>query len=290
MMRSGGDREFDKIGTSARQDGSTRARVWRLVLAATGLGALATLAVALAPSGAAAAACALSIMNCGSTISSPGNYTLSGPSPMNSTGTCIDITASRVTLSGSGTGIKGPGSATPTIGVHIGPTANRVILENILAEGFGQGIRVDGPNASTFFIETTGNNRGTVVNGANAFLIEEISFMDNVAGIQVNATATDFVMVAGEGIDDAGVGIKLNGVSGAFIDDAIGDDDGTFGIWLKSASNNVMSGFQPRTTVLRASTWDATRPARTARPALPACPPATATLSWALCTGRRAVS
>jgi hypothetical protein len=160
-MTSAVDRKSDKIGTSARQDGKRRALGWRSALAASGLGALAMLAVALAPSGAAAAACALSILNCGCTISSPGNYTLTGTSPMNSTGTCVDITASHVTLSGGGgvTAIKGPGSTTPTFGVHIDPTANRVILENILAENFGQGIRVDGPNASTFLVETTGTTK-----------------------------------------------------------------------------------------------------------------------------------
>jgi len=235
-------RKSDKIGASARQVGRRRAYGWRSALAASGLGALAMLAVALAPSGAAAAACALSILNCGCTISSPGNYTLTGSNPMNSTGTCVDITASHVTLTG-GPAIKGPGSTTPTFGVHIEPTANKVTLESVLAENFGQGIRVDGPNTSTFLVETTGNNKGTVVNGANAFLIEEISVSDNVAGIQVNPTATDFVMVIGEAVNDTGVGIKLNGVSGAFIDEAVAQGDGTFGIWLQSASNNVISGF-----------------------------------------------
>ena len=83
----------------------------------------------LAPTDAAAATCALSILNCGCTINAPGNYTLSGASPMNSTGTCINITASNVTLSSSGIVIKGPGSVPGTIGVYIAPTANKVILE-----------------------------------------------------------------------------------------------------------------------------------------------------------------
>jgi hypothetical protein len=242
MTRAVG-RKSDNPGTSAQQNGRMSAYGWRSALAAIGLGALAMLAVALAPSGASAAACALSIPTCGCTINSPGTYTLTGSSPMNSTGTCIDITASHVTLSGGGMVIKGPGSTTPTFGVHIEPAANRVILESIVAEDFGQGFRVDGPNATTLLAESTGNNRGTVVNGANAFLIEEISVLDNVAGIQVNATATDFVMVIGEAVNETGVGIKLNGVSGAFIDEAVAQGDGTFGIWLRSASNNVISGF-----------------------------------------------
>jgi len=202
------------------------------------------LALALAPSGAAAAACALSIPTCGCTINSTGTYTLTGTSPMTSTGTCINITASNVTLSGSSIVIKGPGSATSTFGVHIAPTANRVLLEGIEAEDFGQGIRVDGPNASLLEVETSLNNKGMVVNGANAYLIETISEEDNLVGIQINATATDFVMVIGDAVFETGAGIELNGVNGAFLTDVGAEGDGTFGIWLKSAANNFISGFE----------------------------------------------
>ena len=60
------------------------------------------LTLALTPSGASAAACALSIPTCGCTINFPGSYTLTGSDLMNSTGTCVDITASNVSLVGSG--------------------------------------------------------------------------------------------------------------------------------------------------------------------------------------------
>jgi parallel beta-helix repeat protein len=200
------------------------------------------LALALAPSEAAAGACALSIPKCGCTINSPGNYVLTGASPMQSTGTCVDITASKVTLGGAV--IKGPGPTTATFGIHIEPSANKVFLEDVEAEDFGQGIRIDGPNASTFLVLTGANNKGTVVNGANAFLIEEISESDNAVGIQVNPTATNFVMVLGEALGEAGVGIELNGVSGAFLSDSTAPENGSFGIWLRSASNNFISGFQ----------------------------------------------
>jgi hypothetical protein len=117
------------------------------------------------------------------------------------------------------------------------------MLQGIEAEDFGQGIRVDGPNASLIGDVTTLNNKGTVVNGANAYLIEVISELDNFVGIQVNASATDFVGVILEALDATGAGIKLNGVSGAFIDEAVAAGNGTFGIWLASASNNEIDGF-----------------------------------------------
>jgi parallel beta-helix repeat protein len=64
-----------------------------------------------------------------------------------------------------------------------------------------------------------------------------------LAGIQANALATDFVMVAGAATGAAGAGILLNGVNGAFIEDATAEGNGKFGIWLKSASNNAIDGF-----------------------------------------------
>jgi len=199
--------------------------------------------LALAPSEAAAAACALSIPKCGCTINSPGDYILTGSSPMTSTGTCVDITASNVTLTGL-PALQGPGPTSPTVGVHIELTANKVILEDILIEDFGQGIRVDGPNATTYGVTTRLNNKGAVVNGTNAFMIGEFSQMDNAVGIQVNATATNFVMVQSTASSEAGVGIELNGVAGAVLNEPVAENDGTFGIWLRSASDNVIANFE----------------------------------------------
>jgi len=202
------------------------------------------LIMAATPSEAGAAACALSIPTCGCTISSPGSYTLTGASPMNSTGTCIDIAASNVTLLGNGTIVlQGPGSTTPTFGVLVEPTANKVTLANIIAEKFGQGVHVDGPNASLYTVITALNHRGVVVNGANAYLLVVESELDNVVGIQINASATGFSGAVLVGVEATGAGIKLNGVSGAFIDEAEAEGNGTFGIWLQSASNNSIDGF-----------------------------------------------
>jgi len=92
-------------------------------------------------------------------------------------------------------------------------------------------------------VTTTGNNKGVVINGANAYAFVVFSLADNLVGIQVNSTATDFTMIVGGGLSDAGAGIKLNGVNGAFIDSFEAGGDGTFGIWLKSASNNAISDF-----------------------------------------------
>jgi hypothetical protein len=203
------------------------------------------LTLALTPSGTSAAACALSILTCGCTINFPGSYTLTGSDPMNSTGTCVDITASNVSLVGSGQTLKGPGPTTSTFGVHIEPTANKVLLDAFNAQDFGQGIRVDGPNASMVSVTTTGNNKGIVVNGTNAYAFVVFSTADNLVGIQVNSTATHFTMIVGGAFVDAGAGMKLNGVSGASINSFEAGDNGTFGIWLNSAQTTPSLTFHP---------------------------------------------
>jgi hypothetical protein len=88
------------------------------------------LALALAPSEAAAGTCTLAIPTCGCTISSPGNYVLTGASPMHSTGTCVDITASKVTLAG-GAVIQGPGPTTATVGIHIEPPLTKLFWRGL---------------------------------------------------------------------------------------------------------------------------------------------------------------
>jgi len=205
------------------------------------------LALALAPSGAAAAACPLVIVKCGCTISSSGNYTLNGPNPMLLTSTegttCVHIKVSNVTLTGGPT-LQGPGSKSSTIGVYIDIFAKKVTLQSVQAMDFGQGILIDGPNATVQQATTSFNNKGTVVNGAYTLLIQQSSQRDDAAGIQINASAKNFGMMSGKAVGATGAGIVLNGVSGAFLNSIMADDDASFGIWLKDASNNLITGFE----------------------------------------------
>jgi copper-binding protein NosD len=205
------------------------------------------LALALAPSGAFAAACPPAILKCGCTISAPGTYTLSGPNPMllNSTegATCVHITANDVTLVGGST-LQGPGSSkTSTIGVHVDIFAKGASLQSVEATNFGQGILIDGPNATVREGVTSFNNKGTVVNGVHALLIEQSSNRDGTAGILVNGKAKNFEMMSSTANGATGAGIELNGVSGAVLTSTVAKANVTFGIWLKSSSNNLLSTF-----------------------------------------------
>ena len=184
------------------------------------------LALALAPSRATAGACPLAIVKCGCTISKSGTYTLAGASPMKSgAGTCVDIKVSNVTLSGVGTLIQGPGANTSAIGVHVDIHAKRgVILESVEAKNFGQGILIEGTNVTVQDGATSFNNKGTVVNGVHALLIEQSSYRDGAAGIEVNDTAKNFGMMSGTANEATGAGIELNGVSGAVLSWTVAKD------------------------------------------------------------------
>jgi hypothetical protein len=205
------------------------------------------LALALAPSGATAGACPLAIVKCGCTIDKSGSYALNGPNPMLLTSTegttCVDIKAKDVTLTGGPT-LQGPGSKTSTVGVEVNIFADKVTLQSVEATNFGQGIVIDGRNATVRGSATSFNNKGTVVNGKNALLIEQSSNRDGDAGILVNSTATNFEMMSGTANEATGAGIELYGVSGAVLSSVVADDDVTFGIWLRNASNNLISGFE----------------------------------------------
>jgi hypothetical protein len=204
------------------------------------------LALALTPTGAAAGACPPAILKCGCTIGASGSYTLSGPNPMllNPTisKTCIDITASRVTLTGGPT-LKGPGSAIETDGVHIELYAKRVTLQSVETTNFGRGIFIEGPNATVRDAVTSFNNRGTVVNGVHALLIGQSSNRDGAAGIQVNDKAKNFEMTSSTANEATGAGIVLYGVSGAVLNSVVAQDNVIFGIWLRNASNNLLTSF-----------------------------------------------
>ena len=206
--------------------------------------AMLTLALA---TGSAQAACASSIKECGCTISASGTYKMVGPDFVKKpAGTCIDITASNVTLKGNPfvpRVIFGPGTDTQTFGIHIEASARNVTLVLVAAWGFGEGIRIDGPNATTFDAVGGISHKGIVVNGANALLVESGSGSNDAVGIQVNASATNFVMVGGGAGSEGGAGVELNGVSGAVLSSVESVANKTFGIWLNGASNNILSDF-----------------------------------------------
>jgi hypothetical protein len=155
----------------------------------SGITAIVTTMLALAlTTGAAEAACAQSIKKCGCTISAPGTYTMVEGVGFETpaTGTCIDITASNVTLKPKDPTFlfAGPGSNTPTFGIHIEASANNVTVEYLEPVGFGQGIQVDGGNATIFAVETSHNNKASSSTAQTHFLSTHIQNLTEPLGFK----------------------------------------------------------------------------------------------------------
>ena len=207
--------------------------------------ASALLALMLTPTGAAAAACAKNFKKC-CTINAPGTYTFAKfilPHP--TAPVCIDIMASDVILTSS-PDLTGPGADTPTIGIKIEASANRVVVHNFTVTNFGQGIHIDGDNATIYEVSSALNQRGIVVNGANALIVGGFGGEEqqNGVGIQINKTATHSVVSGVVAFQGGGAGIELDGVSGAVLSSVQSVENKTFGIWLNGASNNIISNFE----------------------------------------------
>jgi parallel beta helix pectate lyase-like protein len=201
------------------------------------------LPLVLAPTG--AAACATKFMNC-CTINESGTYTVIGSFPApKGTQTCIDITASNVILNVSGDlqNLEGPGVDTGTVGIDIEASAKQVSIFNLEADNFGQGIRIDGPNATLNAVVFDANQTGIFVDGANALIDDSTASGNGGAGIQINKTATHFVIAGNVEVGGNGAGIELNGASGGFLNGFATSGNDTFGIWVNGASNNVITNF-----------------------------------------------
>jgi hypothetical protein len=244
-MTSAAGRKSDKIGASARQDGKRRARGWRSALAASGLGALAMLAVALAPSGAAAAACATSITACGCTITTGGtNYIVANDLSFSGTsGACITVAASNLILDGKFHTISGSSSAASTIGVEVASTAKTVEFGDMTVTGFGQGIRLDGRDAVLVTSMVSLNGRGVVANGPAAILVSVTADANNLAGIQVNPGAVGSTLLQVTADSNFGAGVKLINVNGVSLIKSDASTNSTFGVWLKGSSSNLLWDF-----------------------------------------------
>jgi hypothetical protein len=244
-MTSAISRRSDKLGTLAQRNSRARAYGWRSALAATGLGTLAMLSVALAPSGAAAAACATSITACGCTITTGGTtYSVANDLSFSGTsGACITVAASNLILEGSFHTISGSSSSASTIGVEVASTAKTVLFGDMTVTGFGQGIRLDGRDAVLATSTVSLNGRGVVVNGPAAFLSGVTADANNLAGIQVNSAAVGSTLLRVTADSNFGAGIKLVNVNGVSLVEADASTNSTFGVWLNGSSSNFLWDF-----------------------------------------------
>jgi parallel beta-helix repeat protein len=202
-----------------------------------------------APSETYAAACNISITACGCTITAGFGattpYTIANDLTFTSiSGACIEIAASNVALTGGTHTITGPGSGTPTVGLHIDASTKSVLLVSINVTSFGVGVKLDGRLAALSSSSANMNGRGVVVNGPVALLDVVTTTGNSQAGVQVNSTANGATLDRVTAISNTGPGIKLLGVTGANVIDSIATGNSTFGIWLNGASDNTIEFFK----------------------------------------------
>jgi parallel beta-helix repeat protein len=252
---------------------STSAFVW----------ALASILFALwaAPHGAYAAACSTTITACGCTITvgfgATTPYTIANDLTFIPTsGSCIEIAASNVVLSGGSHTITGPGIGTATVGLHIDASTKSVLLQSVNVTGFGVGFKLDGRLSTLSSTSASTNGRGVVVNGPVALLATVIVTSNLNAGVLVNPTANGATLDRVTAMSNTGPGIKLLGVTGANVIDSIATGNSTFGIWLKGASDNTIEFFTASDNTIAGAYLGCHAAGPTGAPCAPGTPPANA--------------
>jgi len=240
----------NKIESFAKQGREIRGRGWKLVLAAAGLAAL---GMTFAPQGAyALPTCPVSkhISNC-CQITVPGSYDILGNFTASiGSGACIDILATDVSLSNANGNVTGPGSGTPTIGVHVESTAARASLSGCFIfcsggayNGFGTGVQMDAAGTTIGFVGANGNGTGMVVNGSglSAFFDGANSNIRN--GLVINSTAVGPEIQLFGADSNGKSGVKLNQVQGGFLSSVIASSNNQYGIWLNGAQGVTLTNF-----------------------------------------------
>lgn len=121
-----------------------------------------------APRAAYADPCTRTITQCPCTITSSGKFKVMNPLTSASlTKDCIAVAARHVSLDLAGNALTGPGSTTPTAGVHVLPRADRVTITGggAMITQFGSGIVIESDRAAASGFSATGNQNGLVIEG-----------------------------------------------------------------------------------------------------------------------------
>lgn len=121
-----------------------------------------------APRAAYADACTRTITQCPCTINASGKFKVMNPLASASlTKDCITVAAQHVSLDLAGNALTGPGSTTPTAGIHVFRRADHVTITGggAMITKFGSGILIEGDRAAASGFSATGNQNGLVIAG-----------------------------------------------------------------------------------------------------------------------------
>jgi len=234
--------------SSAASSGSAVRPMHRRVRALTAL--LAAIAAAAPVPARAMNTCTNPIAACPCAIRSAGDYTVSGPGLIAAPpGDCIHVNVPGVTLDLGSATISSSPSATADIGVRVLTKAMGVVVRGTLnapatVTGFTTGIQIDAPSVTLANLVAQGNGVGIRINGGSAYGSALAAHDSSRTGILINGPAPG-PYLTGINVDSTlgFAGIELDGVQGAFLTNLTVTGSATYGVWLTASSRNVIANF-----------------------------------------------
>ncbi|MGH7913923.1 MAG: right-handed parallel beta-helix repeat-containing protein [Candidatus Binataceae bacterium] len=194
--------------------------------------------------------CANPITACPCAIRSAGDYTISGPGLIAAPpGDCIHVNVPGVTLDLESTTISSSSSSVPSVGVHVLVNAVGAIVRGALnapatVTGFTTGIEVDARSVTLENLVAQGDGTGIQINGGAAYG-SALAVHDSLhTGILIKGPAPG-PYLSGVSVDGTlgFAGIELNRVHGAFLTNLTVTESATYGVWLRASSRNVIANF-----------------------------------------------
>jgi hypothetical protein len=177
-----------------------------------------------------------SITQCGTVISTPGNYVISQSlTSTSNTVDCIDIDSPAVVLQlANNVSLSGPGGAAVTAaGIKIAKGADglQLNIQSDTIQGFGIGIdeEASAVSISALNSEVTGNAaQGILIQGANSVLLQSVNSEKNgAAGLELLHSS----------------GVIVQGVPNL-------QQNGGYGLWLRSSSGNYFFNLESASNTL----------------------------------------
>ena len=166
-------------------------------------------------------------------ITKAGFYTVDPRTLSPTSGDCLVISASNVTINLNGTIITGLGAGA---GVHVMPTASNAFIEgqDATITGFADGIEIDGSKATAEHFNANGNtNAGVLLNNSHQSTVSNFTANGNIASDHIN-----------------GDGVRVVKGTQNTIQTFVAHNNARYGLWLLSTTHNSVTGFDLQDDVI----------------------------------------
>jgi hypothetical protein len=181
------------------------------------LGSLASILLVLARySPAHAGPCTRTITQCPCTIMTGGKFkVMSSLTSTSLTRDCITVAARRVSLDLAGNSITGPGSNTPTAGIHVLRRASRVTITggSAMISQFGSGLFIEGSRASASGFNADANQNGLIITSDRGAYTSFDASGNSNDGVLLSAASRNSLSAFTANSNTVGNGVELGGPS-----------------------------------------------------------------------------